>query len=211
MLGQVLTLNQVLRPNENHPPPLTALLLNIESLEIPEILIITPDRHGDERGFFSETYTDRIWQAAGLAHLQFVQDNHASSAQAGTIRGLHYQIPPHAQAKLVRVSRGAVLDVVLDIRRRSPTFGRHVTSVISAEAWNQIFIPQGFAHGYATLEPDTEVLYKTSDFYAPDSERSICWNDPALGIDWKFLEDVAVVSEKDRANPRLIDAVDLFD
>ena len=185
--------------------------MNIESLEIPEILIITPDRRGDERGFFSETYTDRTWQAAGLAHLRFVQDNHVYSAQAGTIRGLHYQIPPHAQAKLVRVSRGAVLDVVLDIRRRSPTFGRHVSSVISADAWNQIFIPEGFAHGYATLEPDTEVLYKTSDFYAPDSERSICWNDPALGIDWKFHEDVAVVSEKDRANPLLTDAVDLFD
>ena len=185
--------------------------MNIESLEIPEVLILTPNRHGDERGFFSETYAEHAWQAAGLNHLRFVQDNHVYSAQAGTIRGLHYQIPPHAQAKLVRVSRGAILDVAVDIRRASSTFGRHVSSVISAEAWNQILIPEGFAHGYATLEPDTDVLYKVSDFYAPDTERSICWNDPSIGIDWKIHADEAVVSEKDRDSPLLSEAVDLFD
>ena len=185
--------------------------MNLESLELPEILILTPDRHSDERGFFSETYTERAWRAAGLDPVRFVQDNHVFSAQTGTIRGLHYQIPPHAQAKLVRVSRGSILDIAVDIRRSSPTFGQHVSSVISAEAWNQILIPEGFAHGYATLEPDTVVFYKVSDFWARESERSICWNDPAIGIDWKITEDHALVSTKDRNNPLLSEAVDLFD
>ena len=178
--------------------------------ELPEVLILTPKRFDDARGFFSETYNERLWQELGL-DLRFVQDNHSHSAQPGTVRGLHYQVPPHAQDKLVRVTRGAILDVAVDIRVGSPTFGRHVSTVISAEAWNQTLVPAGFAHGYATLEPDTEVFYKTTDFYAPDCERAIRWNDPAIGIEWGLAQGLAVVSEKDAQAPLLADAVDLFD
>ena len=184
--------------------------MNVKPSELPEVLILTPKRFDDARGFFSETYNERLWQELGL-DLRFVQDNHSHSAQPGTVRGLHYQVPPHAQDKLVRVTRGAILDVAVDIRVGSPTFGRHVSTVISAAEWNQILVPAGFAHGYATLEPDTEVFYKTNDFYAPDCERAIRWNDPAIGIEWGLAQGQAVVSERDAQAPLLADAVDLFD
>jgi dTDP-4-dehydrorhamnose 3,5-epimerase len=184
--------------------------VNVKPSELPEVLIFTPKRFGDARGFFSETYNERQWQDLGI-DLRFVQDNHSHSAEPGTVRGLHYQLPPHAQDKLVRVIRGAILDVAVNIQVGSPTFGRHVSTVISAAEWNQILVPAGFAHGYATLEPDTEVLYKATDFYAPDFERAIRWNDPAIGIEWGLALGQAVVSDKDAQAPLLADAVDLFD
>ena len=185
--------------------------MNVKPSELPEVLVLTPDRFADARGFFSETYNERLWREVGI-DLRFVQDNHSHSAEPGTVRGLHrYQLPPHAQNKLVRVTRGAILDVAVDIRVGSPTFGRHVSTVISAEAWNQILVPAGFAHGYATLEPDTEVLYKATDFYEPDWERAIRWDDPAIGIEWGLAQGQAVVSDRDAKAPPLADATDLFD
>lgn len=176
----------------------------VESLAIPEVRIIRPKRHGDARGFFSETWSRRALAGAGI-DIDFVQDNHAFSAEAGTVRGLHFQTPPFAQAKLVRVVRGAILDVAVDIRAGSPTYGRHVTAVISAENWDQILVPAGFAHGLATLEPGTEVLYKVSAPYSPDHDEGLLWNDPALGIDWRLGEAEAIVSDKDRRQPVLAD------
>ena len=176
--------------------------MEITRLAIPEVCILKPVRHGDDRGFFSETYNSRVLAAAGLNEA-FVQDNHAYSALPGTVRGLHFQIPPHAQAKLIRVVRGAIFDVAVDIREGSPSYGRHVSAIISAGAWNQIFIPAGFAHGLCTLEPDTEVIYKVTDYYSPSHDRGILWNDPALGIEWPVKEAEAIVSERDRRHPLL--------
>ena len=176
--------------------------LTVESLAIPEVKILRPQRHGDARGFFSETWSRQALAEAGIA-MDFVQDNHAYSAAPGTVRGLHFQTPPFAQTKLVRVVRGAIFDVAVDIRVGSPTYGRHVSAVISAEAWNQILLPVGFAHGLVTLEPDTEVLYKVSAPYAPAHDKGLLWNDPALGINWPVAEGAAIVSEKDRAQPPL--------
>lgn len=174
------------------------------------MVLIRPPKYGDERGFYSETYNQRELREAGL-DLTFVQDSHSLSRERGTVRGLHYQIPPHAQDKLVRVVRGSVLDVAVDLRRGSGTFGRHVARVLSAESWNQLLVPVGFAHGFCTLEPDTEVLYKLSDYWAPEHERGILWSDPALDIDWPVEPESAVVSAKDRALPTLAQATDLFD
>lgn len=171
----------------------------IETL-IPDVKLIRMRRHEDERGFFSETYSARSLAAAGIT-CPFVQDNHSFSALAGTVRGLHFQIPPHAQAKLVRVVRGAVLDVAVDLRVGSPTFGRHVAATLSAEEWNMLFIPEGFAHGFCTLTPETEVVYKASRFYEPTHDRGIAWDDPALAIDWPVSPDAAVISAKDRRLP----------
>jgi dTDP-4-dehydrorhamnose 3,5-epimerase len=176
--------------------------MRVESLQIPEVRLITPPKLTDQRGFLSETYSRRFLVEAGI-DLEFVQDNHSLSAEVGTIRGLHFQSPPYAQAKLVRVVRGAILDVAVDIRQGSPTFGYHAHAVLSADNWSQIFIPEGFAHGFCTLEPDSQVLYKVSDYHAPDHDLGLAWNDPALGIDWPVSEAEAVLSDKDRAQPRL--------
>jgi dTDP-4-dehydrorhamnose 3,5-epimerase len=135
--------------------------------------------------------------------VDFVQDNHSLSRLKGTVRGLHYQAPPFAQHKLVRVVRGSVLDVAVDLRLGSPTYGAHVAAVISAEAWNQILVPIGFAHGFCTLEPDTEVIYKVTDYYSPEHDHGILWNDPELGIAWPVSEAAAVLSPRDRRLPRL--------
>ncbi|MGF1593855.1 MAG: dTDP-4-dehydrorhamnose 3,5-epimerase [Kiloniellaceae bacterium] len=183
--------------------------MKVTSLAIPEVRLVAPARHGDHRGFFSETYSKRAFAAAGI-EADFVQDNHSLSAEAGTLRGLHFQAPPRAQAKLLRVVRGAVFDVAVDLRRGSPTYGRHVSAVISAVAWNQIFIPVGFAHGFCTLEPGTEVLYKVTDFYAPEAEGGLLWNDPELAIEWPEGAG-AVLSERDGAWPRLRDLARVFD
>ena len=184
--------------------------MDVTRLAIPEILILKPAKHGDERGFFSETYSRNALAKAGIA-LEFVQDNHAYSAQPGTVRGLHFQIPPRAQAKLIRVVRGAIFDVALDLRRNSPTYGRHVSAIISARDWNQILIPAGFAHGLCTLEPDTEVLYKVTDHYAPDCDRGVLWNDPALAIEWPVDPARAVVSGRDRQHPTLAELPPCFE
>ena len=165
-------------------------------LDIPEVKLITPRRFMDERGFFSETYNAKVFAAAGIDN-NFVQDNHSLSAQKWTIRGLHYQAPPHAQAKLVRVLRGAILDVAIDVRKGSTTFGRWVSAELSAENGAQLFVPVGFLHGFLTLESGTEVAYKVDDFYDQACEGSVKWNDPALAIDWGAPEAKVVLSVKD--------------
>jgi dTDP-4-dehydrorhamnose 3,5-epimerase len=177
--------------------------------EIPDVKILLPKQFKDHRGFFSEVYSTKLLKEAGIA-ASFIQDNHSLSVEKGVLRGLHYQIKPMAQDKLVRVVRGSILDVVVDIRRGSPTFGKHVMALVSAENWRQVFVPVGFAHGFVTLEPNTEVLYKVSAFYSPHHERGIRWNDPALGIDWGIAESEAVLSGRDTQHPLLSDAQDLF-
>jgi dTDP-4-dehydrorhamnose 3,5-epimerase len=184
--------------------------MEVIPLAIPDVKLLIPRRFGDNRGFFSEVYNRQVFTSAGIGE-EFVQDNHSLSVQKGVVRALHYQIPPLAQAKLVRVVAGAILDVAVDIRRSSPTFGRHVSQVISAENWRQMYIPQGFAHGFVTLEPDTQVLYKVSHVYSPQHERGILWNDPTIGIDWGISPGDAVLSERDRHHPLLADQNDLFD
>jgi dTDP-4-dehydrorhamnose 3,5-epimerase len=183
--------------------------MEIRPTTIPDVRLITPARHGDHRGFLSEVYSRKALAAAGV-DLEFVQDNHTLSADGGTVRGLHYQVAPMAQAKLVRVIRGAIFDVAVDLRRHSPTFGQHVAAVISAEAWNQIFLPVGFAHGFCTLTPDAEVLYRVSNYYSPAHERGLLWNDPALAIAWPPAAAQPILSERDRSHPRLSDLADLF-
>jgi dTDP-4-dehydrorhamnose 3,5-epimerase len=178
--------------------------VTVESLAIPDVKILCPKKHGDARGFFSETYSQRALADAGI-DLTFVQDNHAFSAAKGTMRGLHFQTTPFAQDKLVRVIRGSILDVAVDLRRASPTYGKHVAAVISAEAWNQILVPVGFAHGLLTLEPDTEVLYKVTNYYSPQHDLGLLWNDPALAIAWPVTEADAILSAKDKVQPRLAD------
>ena len=177
-------------------------MLNVEPTSIPDVTIVTPQRFGDDRGFFSDVYNRRRFEEAGLA-VDFVQDNHSWSAKPGTIRGLHFQSRPFAQDKLVRVVRGRVLDVAVDIRRSSPTFGRHVAVELSAENWRQLFVPIGFAHGFCTLEPDTEVLYKVSGYYAPEHDHGLAWDDPDLGIAWPVAPGQAILSDKDRRHPTL--------
>lgn len=176
---------------------------------IPAVKLLEPKKYGDQRGFFSEIYSRKAFHDAGI-DIDFVQDNQSLSAAKGTVRALHYQLAPMAQDKLVRVVRGAIMDVAIDIRRGSPTFGKHVSAVISAENWRQIFIPIGFAHGFVTLEPDTEVIYKVSNYYSPKDERGILWNDPKLGIDWGVDASSAVLSDKDRKYPTLAQATELF-
>lgn len=177
---------------------------------IPDVKVLVPKKFGDHRGFFSETFNRKVFQQLCGFDCQFVQDNHSLSAEPGVVRGLHYQLPPMAQDKLLRVVRGAILDVAVDVRRSSPTFGRHVAEVLSADNWRQIFIPAGFAHGFRTLEPNTEVIYKVTNFYSPEHERGVRWNDPALGIDWGIAEAAAILSDRDRRHPLLAEATELF-
>lgn len=176
--------------------------MQVERLNIPDVRLLVPRKHGDARGFFSETYNRKSLAALGI-DIDFVQDNHSLSAEKGTVRGLHFQTPPFAQDKLVRVTRGSVFDVAVDLRRDSPSYGLHASAVLSAQSWNQILVPVGFAHGFMTLEPDTEVIYKVSNYYAPDHDKGLLWNDPALGIAWPLAGDEAILSEKDRIQPRL--------
>jgi dTDP-4-dehydrorhamnose 3,5-epimerase len=176
--------------------------LKIEALAIPDIKLMTPSLFRDERGFFSETFNARTLAALGIGE-PFVQDNHSLSVPRGVVRGLHFQAPPHAQDKLVRVVRGAILDVAVDIRHGSPTFGKHVAAVLSAANWSQMWVPRGFAHGFCTLEPDTEVLYKVTDYYAPECDRGLRWDDPALAIAWPVEPGEALLSPKDTKHPPL--------
>jgi dTDP-4-dehydrorhamnose 3,5-epimerase len=188
----------------------TGSAMQVEETAIPAVKIVTPKKHGDNRGFFSEVYNQADWDKAGLA-FTFVQDNHSYSAAKGVLRGLHFQTPPFAQDKLVRVVRGAILDVAVDIRRSSPTFGRHVAVELSAENWRQLLVPIGFAHAFITLEPDVEVLYKTTAPYSAAHDRGVAWDDPGIGIAWPSLPEGPVLSDKDRKWPRLKDAPDLFE
>ena len=183
--------------------------MKVERCAIPDVLLIEPVRHGDARGFFSEVWSRRSLAAHGL-DVEFVQDNHAYSSQKGVLRGLHFQRPPSAQGKLVRVARGAILDVAVDIRAGSPTYGQHVAVELSAENWRQLWVPRGFAHGYLTLEPDTEVLYKTDAYYDRAADAGIAWNDPAFGIAWPVETGSVILSDKDRSAPRLADIAPPF-
>ncbi|WP_397544090.1 dTDP-4-dehydrorhamnose 3,5-epimerase [Roseovarius salis] len=175
--------------------------MDIEELDLPGVLLLTPKRFGDDRGFFCETWNRRRFAEAGIA-LDFVQDNQSLSAAACTLRGLHYQAPPHAQDKLVRCGRGRLFDVAVDIRRGSPTYGRWVGAELSAENGKQLLVPAGFLHGFVTREPDTEILYKCSDHYAPECDGAVRWD--SCGIDWG-LEGAPVLSDKDAAAPALSD------
>lgn len=174
----------------------------VEKTAIPDLLVITPRRFGDARGFFEETWNQAAFEKEGIT-LEFVQDNHSMSAEAGTIRGLHFQCPPSAQDKLVRCGRGRVIDVGVDIRKGSPTYGHWHAEELSFENGKMLLVPAGFAHGFATLEADCEVCYKCSGFYAPETEGSIRFDDPALGIDWGIENGKAILSEKDAAAPLL--------
>lgn len=174
--------------------------MQITPTAIPDVKLIRPLKHGDHRGFLSETFSRRAFHGAVTA-ADFVQENQSHSARSGTLRGLHFQTRPHAQAKLIRVLRGAIWDVALDLREGSSSFGRHVAALLSAENWTQLFIPAGFAHGFCTLEPDTEILYKLTEYYAPECEAGIRWNDPALGIEWPVEGGEPVLSERDRNLP----------
>ena len=174
--------------------------MNAVELDIAGVWLITPNRHEDERGSFVETYSSRAFGELGIDCV-FVQDNQSLSRRPGTIRGLHYQRPPKAQAKLVRVLRGSIVDICVDLRQSSPSFGRHVTAELSARDGSQIFVPAGFAHGFCTLEPDTEVAYKVDALYAPDHEDGIAWNDAILAIDWPVTAADVVISPKDAALP----------
>ena len=159
--------------------------MKVERLAIPEVLLIEPKRFGDDRGFFSEVFSRRMLAECGL-DAEFVQDNHSLSRQVGVVRG-------------------AIRDIAVDIRVGSPTYGQHVSAVLSAENWRQLWVPRGFAHGFCTLEPDTEVIYKVDAYYDREADRGILWNDPALGINWPVTAEQAVLSDKDRAAPRLAD------
>ncbi len=176
----------------------------VKQLSLPEVLEIVPAKHGDDRGFFSETYNAKRFAEAGI-DLPWVQDNQSFSIPVGVLRGLHFQATPLAQDKLVRVVRGAIFDVAVDIRRGSPRFGQWCSLRISADAWNQVFVPKGFAHGFMTLEPNTEVIYKVSELYAPDYDRGIHYADSDIGVAWPLDGIEPTLSAKDQKAPRLRD------
>jgi dTDP-4-dehydrorhamnose 3,5-epimerase len=176
--------------------------MQIQRFAIRDLLLIRPVKHSDTRGFFSEVYRDDILSAQGI-NSHFVQDNHVYSEKRGVLRGLHFQTPPNAQGKLVRCIRGAILDVAVDIRVGSPSFGHHVAVELSARNWQQLWVPPGFAHGYVTLEIDCEVMYKVTQYWNSDSERGIAWDDPSLAIDWRIAASALTIADKDRRNPRL--------
>ncbi|MET0545314.1 MAG: dTDP-4-dehydrorhamnose 3,5-epimerase [Caulobacterales bacterium] len=178
--------------------------MRAEQLDIPEVLLLRPNIYRDERGHFVETANIKELQALGVTS-PFVQDNQVYSRQTGVLRGLHFQKPPHAQGKLVRALRGSIFDVAVDIRGGSPTYGKAVWATLTAEGMEQLWVPPGFAHAYQTLEPDTEVFYKVTDFYAPQSESGIIWNDPDLKIPWPIGAGKPILSAKDQALPRLRD------
>ena len=182
--------------------------MKIEETSLPDVLILTPARFGDARGWFSETWNAERMRAVGL-DLAFTQDNHSFSATQGTLRGLHYQAPPRAQDKLVRCSRGAILDVAVDVRKGSPAYGKWTAVELTPENGRQLLVPKGFLHGFVTRAPDTEVQYKCTDTYAPDCDGSVRWDDPDLGVDWG-LSGAPVLSAKDMAAPLFRDWVSPF-
>lgn len=183
--------------------------MQFDSFSISSLLLVTPKRHGDERGWFSEVFReDMFCEVAG--DVRFVQHNQSFSAPKGTVRGLHFQLPPRAQGKLVRCLRGRLLDVAVDLRASSPTYGQHVAVELSAETGRQLWVPPGFAHGFSTLTPDCELAYLVTDYYSPEHDRGLRWNDPALGIDWPVGEAEAVLSAKDRTQPLLAELGPVF-
>lgn len=184
--------------------------MRILKTDIEGVLIIEPRLFEDERGYFFEAFSERKFAELTGIKTRFVQDNESRSA-VGVVRGLHFQLPPHAQSKLVRVVRGAVLDVAVDIRRGSPTFGKHIAVELSEHNHRQLFIPRGFAHGFSVLEGDAIVEYKCDNYYAPEAEGAIRWNDATLAIDWKVADSEVVVSAKDKGNPLFEECERLFD
>ena len=178
--------------------------MQIEQTSLNGVVVLTPARFGDSRGFFSESWSQGRMEQAGLNY-HFVQDNHSLSSAAGTVRGLHFQAPPHAQAKLVRCGRGRFLDVVVDIRKGSPTFGQWVAEELSFENGKQLLIPRGFLHGFATLEPNTEIIYRCDDVYALECDGAVRFDDPDIGIEWGLGANKAILSEKDAAAPLMKD------
>jgi dTDP-4-dehydrorhamnose 3,5-epimerase len=183
--------------------------MDIRKFKIPDIALIIPKRFGDARGYFSEIWSDYLFREK-VADVAFVQDNQSKSTKKGTVRGLHFQKPPFAQGKLVRVVRGSILDIAVDIRTGSPNYGRHVAVKLDAIEGAQLWVPPGFLHGFCTLEDSTEVFYKVTAYYSANHDAGVFWNDPALGIDWPVDVASAVLSEKDQRLPRLSDLPDLF-
>ena len=183
--------------------------MDIATTALEGVLILTPRRHGDERGFFMESYNRSTFAKATGQEIEFIQDNHSRSAK-GVLRGLHFQLPPHAQSKLVRVVQGEIFDVAVDIRRNSPTFGRWTGVTLSADNARQLWVPAGFAHGFLVVSEIAEVIYKVDAPYAPERERSIAWNDNTIAIEWPTLEQPPLVSPKDRDAPPLSSA-ELFE
>src|SRR5437667_3999092 len=183
--------------------------MQVIATEIAEVKEIRPVRHKDPRGFFSEIFREELLRQHGI-DVPFVQENHSLSIDRGVVRGLHFQLPPMAQAKLVRVGAGSILDVAVDIRSGSPTYGCHVAVALSAAEGNQLFVPEGFAHGFCTLEPNTEVIYKVNRYYSAEHDRGMLWNDPAIGIAWPVGESDAVLSDKDRHQPLLAELPPFF-
>ena len=183
--------------------------MKVEPLSIPDIILITPPRFGDHRGFFSEVFNVERFAAVGVTPT-FIQDNQSLSRDRGVVRGLHCQIAPHPQGKLVRCVKGAIWDVAVDARENSPTYGQWAAAELSAENWAQLWVPPGFLHGFCTLTPDTEVLYKVTGRYDRASERGVIWNDPALALPWPINPEEAILSDKDRILPNFADARGLF-
>lgn len=179
--------------------------MEYKTFPISGVALIVPRKFGDDRGFFMETFREVFMSDVSQEPVSFVQDNQSYSKYKGTVRGLHYQTAPHAQAKLVRCVRGAIIDVAVDVRTGSPTYGQHVAVELSAENAHQLLVPTGFLHGFATLMDDTEVCYKCSDYYSKECDGGVLWNDPDLGIDWKIDPSEARLSDKDKIAPRLKD------
>jgi dTDP-4-dehydrorhamnose 3,5-epimerase len=183
--------------------------VEVKATLLPGVLILKPQRFPDERGHFVETFNARDFRRAGIV-ASFVQDNQSYSRARGTIRGLHFQLPPAPQAKLVRVVRGSICDVVVDLRAGSPTYGRWIAQQLTAEGGEQVFVPCGMAHGFCTLEPDTEVVYKVDEYYVPEHDSGVIWNDRTLAIDWPVPAEEAVLSDKDRELGRFSEFVSPF-
>ena len=184
--------------------------MQVTKMAIPDVWLLRPKRHGDARGYFVETFSDRSFRRA-VGDVVFVQDNEALSTQKGTVRGLHFQRPPSPQGKLVRALKGAIFDVAVDIRHGSPSFGRHVSALLTAETGDQLWVPPGFAHGYCTVEPDSIIAYKVTGYYSAADDAGMAWDDPALGIEWPVEPAEALLSDKDRRQPKLSELPRLFD
>lgn len=178
--------------------------MQFETTKLSGVLLITPKRFGDARGYFVETFRASLFERE-VGSFHFVQDNQSFSAEVGTVRGLHFQLNPKAQGKLVSCIAGALLDVAVDIRQGSPTYGQFVTAELSPENGCQLWVPPGFAHGFCTLKPNTVISYKVTDYYSPEHDRGLLWNDPAIGIDWPVDQNKAVLSDKDQKQPKLSD------
>lgn len=185
-------------------------MLEVRSLAIPDVKMVRSKRFSDARGYFCETFRRSAFAENGISY-DFIQDNQSRSERVGTVRGLHFQRPPFAQAKLVRVLRGSILDVVVDLRRRSPTFGKHVSVKLDSESDEQLLVPKGFAHGFCTLEPQTTVFYKVDEVYSPDHDGGVYWADPKLAIEWPVTPSAAQLSPKDRELPTLDHLASVFE